>query len=721
MCGIAGILRVHPPNSDIPPPLVAIPEPWLDILDDSIKHRGPDGKGRFRDRAIRPDGSIVDVALVHRRLSILDHAGGHQPMISPRRGAGVIASTRASGFASAGAGNGRGAPWLLYESPDDPALHAWNDSFASSPRPSPMGGVGGGPSSDDLIAVVFNGCIYNHRDLRRELIAAGHTFTSDHSDTEVLVHGWREWGPKLQSRLDGMFAIATWDRARAVVHVARDQCGEKPLYWLRLDRNTIAFASVSSGLTRLDLHEGTAPAIQPEPLANWVRQGFFDRSPLPVRTVPHLSGTVFEGQLEEHGGGGLGPSLPEYPEYPYHPPDPAAFIDPLLRHAVRSRLEADVPLGCFLSAGLDSSLIAALARESIPALQTFCVRMPSAELDESEAAARVARHLGTTHHTLECKADAARDVQTLIAQLGLPFGDSSLLPTHWVSAAVARAAKVAISGDGGDEYFAGYERYRAATLLEHGSKAIALLPHAMLDERNPRALSTKVARLIRAAKVGLPQELIAIFGIDDMAMLMPHAPARYFRDPEPDAAPARSQWTALDSAHAFDIVHYLPEDLMRKVDTASMAIPLEVRAPMLEPILRHACHCLGLKQLMPRNQRKGLLKQVARKYLPADIVDRPKQGFAIPIGDWFRSDFGSLRQLLHDHLLAPEPFGPDSLGINAMISMPYVKQLLKEHDDAGTKSLWPWKGRDHSQRLYMILVLSIWAKWLAGLNQSSKR
>ncbi len=122
---------------------------------------------------------------------------------------------------------------------------------------------------------------------------------------------------------------------------------------------------------------------------------------------------------------------------------------------------------------------------------------------------------------------------------------------------------------------------------------------------------------------------------------------------------------------------------------------------------------------MPHGQRKGLLKQVARKYLPADVVDRPKQGFAIPIGEWFRSDYGGLRQLLLDHLLSPEPFGPDSLGINSMINMNFVKQMLKEHDDAGSASIWPWKGRDHSQRLYMLLVLSIWAKWLGGLGRTS--
>src|SRR5690606_25812982 len=208
VCGIAGILRVHPPGGPVPPPGAAIPESWLDILDESIRHRGPDGEGRFRDRAVRPDGTVVDVAMVHRRLAIIDPACGHQPMVwSASRGLWPHEEVnRRAGVMSKG----------------DPAV--------GSPPIAHAAGTPDAGSSEAQVAVVFNGCIYNHRELRRELQAAGHRFETDHSDTEVLVHGWRAWGPGVCDRLDGMYAFAIWDRAAGTLALARDRMGEKPLY-----------------------------------------------------------------------------------------------------------------------------------------------------------------------------------------------------------------------------------------------------------------------------------------------------------------------------------------------------------------------------------------------------------------------------------------------------------------------------------------------------------
>lgn len=223
MCGIAGILKVHPAGMQPPAPEVAIPEAWLDVLDDSIKHRGPDGQGRFRDRVTRADGSVVDVAFVHQRLSIIDHAGGRQPMVSER------------------------GPW---------------------PERARNGRV----------AVVFNGCIYNHRDLRRELQSAGHRFESDHSDTEVLIHGWREWGHGLFAKLDGMFAVAIWDAASGSIVLTRDRFGEKPLYETRHDA-LHAFSSCVPGLVRIrqSAVSRSSPfghAAQFDRVATWMRFGW---------------------------------------------------------------------------------------------------------------------------------------------------------------------------------------------------------------------------------------------------------------------------------------------------------------------------------------------------------------------------------------------------------------------------------------------------------------
>ncbi len=376
-------------------------------------------------------------------------------------------------------------------------------------------------------------------------------------------------------------------------------------------------------------------------------------------------------------------------------------------------LNADVPVGVFLSGGIDSSLITHYARKHAD-VAAFCVRMPDPRYDESRHASAVAKRLGVPLTLLDAGASPAEDLPRLIHELGLPFGDSSLLPTHWLCRAARQHVKVALGGDGGDELFAGYDRHAIAPWLRRLSPLLRVLPEMILPARDPKALSTKARRLIEAAKGDGYTDLSAIF---PTALYQRLVPGRTGLNcvPGPIGDLDKTDPPRLD----FEV--YLPGDLMRKVDTASMSVALEVRSPMLANRLVASALSEQLSSLMPHGQRKGLLKQVARKYLPPDIVDRPKQGFAIPIGDWFRSDFGSLRQLLRDHLLAPEPFGPDALGINAMINMNYVRQMLKEHDDAGTRSLWPWKGRDHSQRLYMLLVLSIWAKWLGGLSSAPHR
>ncbi|MCA9286987.1 MAG: asparagine synthase, partial [Phycisphaerales bacterium] len=255
-------------------------------------------------------------------------------------------------------------------------------------------------------------------------------------------------------------------------------------------------------------------------------------------------------------------------------------------------------------------------------------------------------------------------------------------------------------GDGGDELFCGYERHVALQRLRHWRWLAAMIPSPLLPRRDPKAITSKLARLGVAARGAPNSDLAAIFSGPDLAALtgdrLPSGP--------------------VDDPGHWDAQFYLGPDLLRKTDTASMAVALEVRAPFLQRDLATAALAEPLSSLMPRGQRKGLLKAVARKYLPDEIVDRPKQGFAIPISDWFRSDYGGMRQLLLDHLTAPDPF-PGLEGAGVHLNMAFVRRMLKEHDDAGEKSLWPWKGRDHGQRLYMLLVLSIWCRWLERIRQ----
>ncbi|MBX3387640.1 MAG: asparagine synthase (glutamine-hydrolyzing) [Phycisphaeraceae bacterium] len=713
MCGIGGILRVWSPEQRAEalatPPVRAIPEAWLDVIDDAVKHRGPDGRGRFRDRLLRPDGSVVDVALVHRRLSILDHAGGHQPMLSLGKGRGVVTGTRRlmlgeglglyeRNAASELAGGGSTAAERI-----DHGVAGGTEKGSGAGERSD--GVGGNAALSDRVCVVFNGCIYNHRELRAQLQAAGHVFTSDHSDTEVLVHGWREWGPSLFRHLDSMHAMAIWDAAAGTLTFSRDHSGEKPLYE-GVPRNArwLVFGSTVPAVMRGLMASGFDEAAQISDDSRWIlrdhwlRYGYGFRPPSAwIQEVDPSVHRALEPSTGEVSVAIIHEADDPLPERQTGSPFEANEAETLIREAVRSRLHADVEWGCFLSGGVDSSLVAAIAASLARGLRTFSVRMPDARFDESPTATRVASIIGTRHTVLDCDQRPAEDLLTLVDQLGLPFGDSSLLPTHWVSRAARSHVTVAIGGDGADELFGGYERYRAAFALQRFRRLLAKLPiHP--GGAHPRGRRAKLARLVAAARADGYHDLLAIF------------PAAEWETLTGGELRSRAGSTSDDPLRD-DFTTYLPQDLLRKTDTASMACALELRSPYLSRALVDACLSAPLSSLMPRGQRKGLLRQVARKYLPSEIVDRPKMGFAIPIGEWFRSDYGGLRTMLLDHLNSAEPFGPPSLGIE--LNMAYVRQMLDEHLGTGPSGVVK---RDHSQRLYMLLVLSIWAKWLGGLR-----
>lgn len=671
MCGIAGIIKIHDPKDGTPPPqLEAIPEAWLDILDDSIKHRGPDGQGRFRDRATRDDGTIVDVALVHRRLSIIDHEGGSQPMVHDGEHL---------------------RPDLTYQ-PGEPPI------IASEVEPN-----------KPVVAVVVNGCIYNHRELRKELEAAGHVFETDHSDTEVLVHGWREWELNIHHKLDCMMACGIWDRSHASTYLARDQVGEKPLYYYH--ENGCVFSSSPNGLWKLIAasHQESLISSRAEfELPSWIRWGYQHSTNyglLPLEELlpdePRVMPDYHRDSNNPLIAGGPVRVKTEFKNRSSSiNPDQ---VDNLLKNAVLSRMDADVPLSIFLSGGIDSALLAVHARSISPEIQCLTIQMPASTFDESKQATETAEHLGLNHSVIECSPEPASDLVLLIEQLGLPFGDSSLLPTYWVSKTAKKLCSVALSGDGADELFAGYNRHLYGQKIHLLSKLPLLgrlLSLSNKDESDPNSQQSMKARAIRAIRYHGYNEIASIFDSSDLHKLM--------KLPYP-AEMKLSHLYGHPVDHDFEF--YLPSDLLRKSDTASMAVGLEVRAPFLDRELVEHMRQVRISCLMPNGERKGLLKQVARKYLPDHIVDRPKQGFAIPIGEWFRTDYGDMRQLLYDHLESTDPF-PGLADAGVEINMKFVEQMLREHDAAGEKSINPWHGRDHSQRLYMLLVLSIWSKWL---------
>ncbi len=675
MCGIAGIVRIHPPGACLPPHDAAIPEHWLDLLDDAIRRRGPDGHGRFRDRAAGPDGSTVDVALIHRRLTILDPAGGHQPMgflvtpgLSPPDG-DAYARTRAA-------------------------------SLPPCPRCVALGAA--------RLAIVFNGCIYNHRALRDSLSDAGHTFSTDHSDTEALVHGWTEHGPDVFARLDAMHAVAVWDSARASLTLARDLAGEKPLYHAQGPGGLFVFASSVPAV--LAVLRAAAPddphAADPDALEYWIRHGSAPSPPL--RAVRALA----PAEILTWPAPDARPPAPRRQARADAPPAgplTSEVAHRLLMESVAARVESDVPLGCFLSGGIDSGLVAAFAHAALSPtgrrLRTLTLRVPGARFDESPAAELTAAHLGTDHLTLDCAPTAADDLVDLVETLGLPLGDSSILPTYWLCRAARAHVTVALAGDGGDEVFAGYDRHRAWRLARWQLALASPLSWLPPTRGGHRDRLDRLHRLAVAARSRSYRELTSIFQTPDLARLLGSAA------PPGECPPG-------DDPRRDDLGHYLPCDLLTKTDAASMHVALEVRLPMLDARLIAAADRTPIETLLGDPGPKGLLRAVARRYLPAAVVDRPKQGFAIPIGDWFRTDFGGLRTLLHEHLGREDAFGPTGLGVGPMIRAAHVRRLLREHDAAGPRSLWPWKGRDHGQRLFGLLSLSIWCRWLARGERS---
>ena len=627
MCGLAAILRAD--GGPIDPA-------WLDVLDARIAPRGPDGAGRFLGTAATAgDGtSPAQVALLHRRLSILDHEGGAQPMEWPPR------SSRAT------------------DAPPD-------------------------------LVVVFNGCLYNHRALRAELESAGNQFFTDHSDTEVLLHGYRTWGEHLTARLEGMYAFVLWDRAHGALVMGRDWFGEKPLYVGRVDDISIVASDARAVALVQESITGTTHDTDPW----WLRDALRFGVPTAGRTP--YGGSAAMSAVTAHPIG-LPYDIGEEDEYPTWriDADADAFaieVESTLRAAVHARLDADVPLGCFLSGGVDSSLIAHYAREAGP-LKTFTVRMPDPSYDESTYAERVAAHLGTEHVTLPCDAQPGDDLEHLIDRLGQPFGDSSILPTYWVSRAARQVATVALGGDGGDELGFGYDRYRGAPVLTNWRAIWRLVPRTTGAAFDPRHRRHRLGRLARMARdwphAGL-HAMTSLFDARELDALLGSLRAadepRFARefDPDPGAALRR-----------LDLRHYLPNDLLTKVDTASMACPIEVRSPFLDRALVRLM--VGAHPtLVRRDRRKGLLRDIALAHLPRDIVERPKMGFSIPVGAWFRDPQHDLGMRIRDLLSSADPFG--RLPIDAAAA----RQLLTDHDHGTAR---------HDQRLFVLLTMAMWAR-----------
>jgi asparagine synthase (glutamine-hydrolysing) len=543
---------------------------------------------------------------------------------------------------------------MRHRGPDDEGLYFGADAGLGMRRLSIIDlETGQQPihNEDRTVWVVLNGEIYNFRDLRNDMRRRGHAFYTD-TDTETIVHLYEEYGDRCVDHLRGMFAFALWDEKRRRLLAARDRLGVKPLYYAEIS-GRLVFASELKALLEL-------PDAGPE--INWQAASHlftFLTTPVSesiVRGVHKLPAA----HLLVAEPGRRAQVLPYWDVQfrPNHLRSVADFIEELralVDESVRLRLVSDVPVGAFLSGGLDSSaVVASMAPRMTGPLKTFTIGFADQAFDESAHARRVAREFGTEHHELMLEPDLTDVVEDIAWHLDEPFGDSSAIPTYMVSKLAARHVKVVLSGDGGDEIFAGYDRYAvearrrafrlpgfaraaaggAASLLPPGAKGRNFLRNLALDGPRRYLDESTLFRRDDIARLFVPEVLDHMGDGDSSGEAL-----RYLER-------AGGHW--LSAARYMDIKSSLPLDILTKVDRMSMAHSLEAREPLLDHRLVEFAATIPPDMMLRGGTTKWIFKEAMRGILPDDIIDRRKQGFGVPLGRWFR---GKLGGFVHDLLL----------------------------------------------------------------------
>ena len=620
MCGIAGFVDrdLHGRAEANAAASRALVRSMCDV----IRHRGPDDEGVFVG-----DGAGLGM----RRLSIIDLAGGHQPI----------------------------------------------------------------RNEDGSVWVVFNGEIYNYRELRAELIARGHVFSTD-TDTETIVHAYETWGEDAFSHLRGMFGIALWDRRQRTLLLARDRAGIKPLHYAERNGRLFFGSEIKSILAA----GGIDPSMDVAALEHYLS---FLYTP--------ADATIFEGirklppghYLRWHAGDVTITrywDLPRGESFAGSMDDASEALTGVLGDAVQSHMISDVPIGALLSGGIDSSLVVGLmARASSRPIKTFSIGFDEPAFDELDGARRIADHFGTDHHEMVVRPDALAVVERLVEHFDEPFGDSSAVPTWYVSQMARRHVTVVLSGDGGDELFGGYDRYlpnpRVARfdavtggLGRRAAGAIGpLLPHGLTGKNFLRHVAQDhPGRYVDAVSFFQPDEMHALLSRDLSLALGSRRSAE-------TAASRFGRWQDLSwpsRMMRFDFETYLPEDILTKVDRMSMAHSIESRVPLLDHEVIEFAASLPSSMKIQGLERKRVLKNAAASILPAEVFARPKRGFGIPIGTWFRSP---LRDFVVDTLQSPRARQ------RGYFEPPFVDRIVREHL-AGT--------RDHTLRLWQLLMFELW-------------
>jgi asparagine synthase (glutamine-hydrolysing) len=555
------------------------------------------------------------------------------------------------------------------------------------------------PNEDSTIRVTCNGEIYNFGNLRADLESRGHRFSTG-SDSEVIVHLYEERGADCLGSLQGMFAIALWDEGARRLLLARDRLGVKPLYWAPV-KGGLLYASEPGAILASGLVD---PRPDPRALAEYLtlqyvpppRTGFGGiRKLAPGEMLVYEAG---EARIDRYWRLDFSETDEDCPEE-----EALERLDSLLAEATRDRLVADVPLGAFLSGGIDSSLVVSYMAEAAGTVRTFSIDFPDAGFSEGEHARRVAEIYGTEHEDRVLEPEIVPLVADAIRFAGEPFADSSAIPTLLLSRMTKERVTVALSGDGGDEAFAGYTRYLVARL---GDRLGAVTGAArMLDRAGATALlPSRAAQLRRAARA------LALPSGERYASMMSHFTPGELEDLcTPDfiaaAGGVRAAWeetlkpsgpAGVDRYLALDTETYLPGDLLLKVDRMSMADALEVRSPLLDYRVHELAARLPERMKLRGRTTKWALKELARRRgLPHDLVGRRKQGFGVPIGSWFR---GELRRWLEDVLLDPRTMERGYFRPRG------VSRLLEDHVDGRA---------DNAYRLWNLAVLELWHRaWI---------
>jgi len=620
MCGILGIASA----SGIP-----IPPETVEKMRDAMAHRGPDDVGLYTDPY---------VTLAHRRLSIIDLGGGHQPMSNP----------------------------------------------------------------EGTVQVIHNGEIYNFLEVRRELEAAGFTFRTQ-SDTEVIVRAYEKWGDKCAEKLHGIFAFAVWDAPRKKLYIARDRLGIKPLYYAATPR-WFYFASEIKALLEDPSFDR---AVDPASVDRYFTFGYIPAPDTIFKQVKKL----MPGHYLVWENGAI--RIERYWRFEPRPDtsddkDESEWLDEVrdaLRKAVSRQMVSDVPLGAFLSGGIDSSLVVRMMAESSKfPVKTFTIGFGRERMSETPYAKIVAERFKTDHHEFQVTPERMEEIlPKLVWHFDEPFADSSMIPTYYVSKITRERVTVALSGDGGDELFAGYTRHQGEKLSEHfrglpswvRSSALAVLnsPPAVKNARLRR-----LGHVLSNAEVGF---ITRYHNKERLSQDVDHRTlySRAFRSSVGDRgvvpqleelAQYTSKVDSIDRLTVFDLEFYLPNDMLVKVDKMSMASSLEVRVPFLDEMVMEVASRVPSALKLKGYTTKYLLRKLTSEVLPPEIYKRKKQGFGIPLQSWFR---GQLTSYARDMLLDSRTISRGYFDGKA------VSDILGDHE---------MRRHDHGHMIFALIVFELW-------------